>query len=214
MKKREENKTRNRALLVEAGRAVFAKKGFRAARITDITTAAGLAAGTFYKYFEDKRDLFLFIVGELTPTFRKRLREARAFEENEAPEAWVRRGIAAFLDIVQEYPELVRLFLIREFSQNEKFAEVFRQVRAGYEKDLVGDLQRLIEAGTIPPIEAELVTHTIIASIVSLAIEFLEDPEKLREPVLNTLTHMIMGGFREMIRHSEKRRKAESAGGA
>jgi AcrR family transcriptional regulator len=49
---------RTRAKLVGAARDVFAQVPFRQARLTDITTAAGVAAGTFYTYFDSKEEIF------------------------------------------------------------------------------------------------------------------------------------------------------------
>jgi AcrR family transcriptional regulator len=49
---------RTRALLVEAAKQVFEEIPFAESRITDITTAAGVASGTFYTYFDSKEEIF------------------------------------------------------------------------------------------------------------------------------------------------------------
>jgi len=46
-----------RADLLDAATAVFAEKGVGAATVSDVTTAAGVAKGTFYLYFESKEQL-------------------------------------------------------------------------------------------------------------------------------------------------------------
>jgi len=48
---------RTRSVLLDSAISVFAKNGFEATRITDITTHAGLANGTFYNYYPDKQEL-------------------------------------------------------------------------------------------------------------------------------------------------------------
>jgi len=40
----------------------FAEKGYRAASISCIVKTAGIAKGSFYQYFEDKEDLYGFVV--------------------------------------------------------------------------------------------------------------------------------------------------------
>lgn len=47
-----------RQQLVAAARVVFAQKGYHAASVSDIVKEAGVARGTFYNYFEGKRDAF------------------------------------------------------------------------------------------------------------------------------------------------------------
>ncbi len=56
---------RTRARLVGAARQVFEKVPFRQARLTDITTAAGVAAGTFYTYFDSKEEIFREVAEEV-----------------------------------------------------------------------------------------------------------------------------------------------------
>lgn len=56
---------RTRAKLVDAAYRVFARDGFEAARIADITSAAGVALGSFYSYFASKEELFREVAVEV-----------------------------------------------------------------------------------------------------------------------------------------------------
>jgi AcrR family transcriptional regulator len=56
------DKTERRQQILSHAREVFAKRGYHAAKIDDIVAAAGVARGTFYLYFEDKRAIFEEIV--------------------------------------------------------------------------------------------------------------------------------------------------------
>lgn len=53
-----EGKERRRAALLAAARDVFAKRGYARTTVDDIALEAGVARGTFYLYFDDKRDAF------------------------------------------------------------------------------------------------------------------------------------------------------------
>ncbi|HEY1697269.1 MAG TPA: TetR/AcrR family transcriptional regulator [Polyangiaceae bacterium] len=55
-------KAERRQQILSVAREVFAKRGYHAAKIEDIVAAAGVARGTFYLYFEDKRAIFEEIV--------------------------------------------------------------------------------------------------------------------------------------------------------
>jgi len=48
--------------IVQAAMAVFAEKGFAAARLDDIARRAGVSKGALYLYFETKEDLFRAVV--------------------------------------------------------------------------------------------------------------------------------------------------------
>ncbi len=56
---------RTRARLVTAAREVFEEIPFRQARLTDITATAGVAAGTFYTYFDSKEEIFREVAEEV-----------------------------------------------------------------------------------------------------------------------------------------------------
>lgn len=50
-----------REQIVNAGRELFARKGYQRAGVKEIARAAGVAVGSFYAYFPDKQALFLEI---------------------------------------------------------------------------------------------------------------------------------------------------------
>lgn len=51
-----------RQQILTVARDVFARRGYHAAKIDEIVAAAGIARGTFYLYFNDKRAIFEEIV--------------------------------------------------------------------------------------------------------------------------------------------------------
>ena len=53
-----------RERITEAAIAVFAEKGYRSSRVSDVAQAAGVADGTIYLYFKNKEDLLLSIFEE------------------------------------------------------------------------------------------------------------------------------------------------------
>jgi len=56
------NKVERRQRILNHARDVFARRGYHDAKIDDIVAAAGIARGTFYLYFDDKRTVFEEIV--------------------------------------------------------------------------------------------------------------------------------------------------------
>lgn len=45
--------------LIESAHRIFKDKGFRQTSVSDITKEAGMAVGSFYRYFDSKTDIFL-----------------------------------------------------------------------------------------------------------------------------------------------------------
>lgn len=61
-KKSPVSKAERRDQILRAARDVFAKRGYARATVDDIALEAGVARGTFYLYFDDKRDAFAELI--------------------------------------------------------------------------------------------------------------------------------------------------------
>jgi AcrR family transcriptional regulator len=62
---RQEKAAQTRRDLLDAARVVFERKGYLNATITDITTEAGKAAGSFYNHFDGKEALLLALADDI-----------------------------------------------------------------------------------------------------------------------------------------------------
>lgn len=61
---KQERAQKKRQALLESGRTLFLKNGYAQTTAKDIASHAGVATGTFYRYFNDKRQLLLAIFGD------------------------------------------------------------------------------------------------------------------------------------------------------
>jgi AcrR family transcriptional regulator len=57
-----------RARLLRAAREAFGKLGFVATRVDDIVEHAGVSHGTFYRYFQDKKDILVGLTQDVART--------------------------------------------------------------------------------------------------------------------------------------------------
>lgn len=59
---------------------VFAKKGYAAAKVSDITQSASLSPGIIYHYFESKEDLFVAALSQLIEVTNNNLKQIAALD--------------------------------------------------------------------------------------------------------------------------------------
>ena len=59
---REQNRAAYREMMLTAAEQVFGRVGYHEAKMADIASEAGIAAGTIYNYFESKDEIFQAIV--------------------------------------------------------------------------------------------------------------------------------------------------------
>lgn len=133
--------------LLRAAARVFSRKGFEAAQTPEIAAEAGVSTGAFYRYFADKREIFVEVVAQ---HLRQSQQEVMA---KLTPERFVgdgksvpdkRRAIDLVLEVlfarVQRDAELERVYLSMSYSDPE-----VRQLRAQYEHEGCQALAALLE---------------------------------------------------------------------
>jgi len=129
--------------LIDAATALFGAHGYDAVGTPEIAQRAGVSVGTFYRYFEDKHEIYLEIARR---TFVAGYRQTIA---NLGPERFAGRArhetisetIAILFDHVLSQPELMRSF--REMSlRDAQVAEVSR----AFEQVAVARIATLITA--------------------------------------------------------------------
>src|SRR5512133_2637825 len=114
---RERNKERKREALVRAGRALFLAHGFEGTTTRAIAAKAGVASGTFFLYFREKRDLLFHLFREEASQI---LEEAFASEPKDAPlVARLTHVFGRFYAWYAKDPRLSRVFLKELIFQEE-----------------------------------------------------------------------------------------------
>ncbi|TVP53154.1 MAG: TetR/AcrR family transcriptional regulator [Halomonadaceae bacterium] len=81
--KRERKRAANRAAILNAARDCFRDLGYERSTIRDIVGRTDLAAGTFYNYFDDKRDLFASLLRDFMDDLNQRLGQLRETSPDE-----------------------------------------------------------------------------------------------------------------------------------
>ena len=94
--------------ILEAARAVFAKKGFHDTTVDEIAEAAGVAKGTVYLYYRSKQDIYFealrFGFSSLIKTLEREIGETTDVEEK------LRAFIATKLDYCDENRDFFKIY--------------------------------------------------------------------------------------------------------
>jgi AcrR family transcriptional regulator len=132
---------RTRARLMVVGREVFEELGFLDTRIADIASAAGIAVGTFYTYFDSKEQLFMEIVQE----FFESMVPVSLGEAGEDPLEHIRTSHKGYIDFYRANSKMLGLV--------ESVSSIIPQVR-----EMRGEKRRanvLINSRAIERLQAE-----------------------------------------------------------
>lgn len=123
-----------RLALLNAAEEVFGELSYDRASISEITRRAGVAQGTFYNYFPDKRAAFSELVRELNHGLRTAIRAALTDVEDRIE--MERRGFQTFFDYMQRHKALNRIVRESEFVDPETYQWHYATFAKGYTEGL------------------------------------------------------------------------------
>ncbi len=106
---------RTRAAVLDAGEALFAERGFDAARLEDVAQRVGIRRASLVYYYRDKRQLYDAVLARVLGALRDRLEAALG---SEAPlAARLEAAVSAWVAFVGARPALARI-LLREAADS------------------------------------------------------------------------------------------------
>lgn len=186
---------RTRAVLLGAAREAFERDGYLEARVADIARLAGVAHGTFYTYFDSKRDVFRAVMAGV----RDEIAEAITVPGGEGQAGVIERLDLAnrrFLDVYRRNRRLMLLFEqvatidpeIGEYRQRGRRAHVDR-IAAGIER-----LQRRGQADA--GLDARTAAAALVSMLTNFAYHWLAMGEEFDEELAKrTLSRLWAGGI-------------------
>ncbi len=139
-----------RRQILDRARDVFARRGYHQAKIDDIVAAAGVARGTFYLYFHDKRAIF----EELVQRFWQKIVMSMARIDVERPvEPQVLAQVRRILDVFLDDPAMAKIMLSDAAGLDVEFDRRLLAFAADSAKLLEdalhdGQLRGLVKEGT------------------------------------------------------------------
>lgn len=145
-----------RRRLLEAAESVFAELGYHNASIVKLTEAAGVGQGTFYLYFQGKRQIFDELVLDLNHRVRRAMTEASSGAETRAERELL--GFAAFFRFTAEHPALYRIIRQAEFVSPEMLHSHYDKLTEGY----VAGLGEAMEKGEIAAGDPEVLAWALM----------------------------------------------------
>ncbi len=117
----QERSERTYRSLLAAAAKVFPKKGFEGTQMPDVARAAGVSVGAVYRYFEDKRELFLEMIESELATARADVTARLAPEKflGASPEAAIDRVLDVMFDRIQRDPALTKVYLAMALTDRD-----------------------------------------------------------------------------------------------
>jgi AcrR family transcriptional regulator len=178
-----------RSALIEAGRALFAERGYAAVGTEEIVRRAGVTRGALYHHFDGKRGLFRAVYEMLEAELAEKI-AAGALADPDPMKA-LRSGAEMFLDACLE-PEVQRIALLD--APSVLGWDEWREIGAHHGLGLVeAGLTAAIEAGAIPRQPVRPLAHVLIGALdeAAMLVARADDTPAARAEVGETLDRLL-----------------------
>ncbi|MGH8011810.1 MAG: TetR/AcrR family transcriptional regulator, partial [Candidatus Binataceae bacterium] len=132
-----------REQVLRHAKRIFARKGYHRTNIADIISRARIARGTFYLYFQNKRDLFEELLEQVVSELRHRIQRIQVGAGELDPVQQLRNNLRRVLNFVLAERELTDILLNHSVGFDR---ELDARIRDFYEK-IADQIQRSLDLG-------------------------------------------------------------------
>jgi AcrR family transcriptional regulator len=188
--------------LILAALAIFQKKGFAATKIEDIAQAAGVAAGTVYRYFDSKEELFKAVIRDLVIPNLERMEEAAQREIGAA--AQLRAFLRQWAEVLQSSRGCISKLIIAEAGNFPDMVGFYRDEVAGrVSRVLLRIVMEGMDRGEFALADPSVVVRLLISPLVMSSIwrhTFSQGPDNqidfvaLGDTALDLILHGLLAG--------------------
>jgi AcrR family transcriptional regulator len=190
---RADRQAERRTDLLRAARKVFATRGYHEAKVDDIAAQAGVAKGTFYLYFKDKRSIFVELLGALFERISQAI--LRVDVAQDVPEQ-VKHNIRAILAVLLDEPETTQLLLTHAAGMDKDFTENLRAFDRGVRQLLTESLCDGQSLGIVAQGDPALYAIFAIGALKEVLLaSATSDSVVDREGIVKALYALLENGF-------------------
>lgn len=188
------------AEILEAAFLEFSERGYHQTAISDIAKRLGIGHGTFYRHFENKRDILQHVISDIMQKIMALLtgeNAPQAVKNIEEYREQCQRISGRLRAFAQENPLTLKLVLLEATSIDAEMTQFIQNLMhmAGM---LTADyLEHGVEQGFFREnLDYENTGHNIIGMIMNGALRFLANPDDLigLENYGNSIIDLIIGG--------------------
>ena len=157
--------------IISSAERLFHEQGFHVTTITDIVTAASVAAGTFYLYFQDKLSLYRHVLMHYSHEIRSAI--AIATKDMNNRELIEREGLFTFIKFARDNPYAYTI--IWQSLQVDR--QLFEDYYLDFAKRYTRGLNHALELNQIQNVDLRTASFVLmgIANFVGLQVIYLND---------------------------------------
>ncbi|TCK89143.1 TetR family transcriptional regulator [Natranaerovirga hydrolytica] len=130
--------------IINAGLDVFSKYPFKHALTEDIASQAGIAKGSLFQYFKNKRTFYIYLYDYALQKLGEKVNTRFDFTETDIFEI-VQKGMLLKLRLLEDYPYLYNFILQANQEKDEILAKAIQEINTLSEIDMMERLFKNVD---------------------------------------------------------------------
>jgi AcrR family transcriptional regulator len=171
-----------RAQVLQHAKRIFARKGYHHTNVADIIARARIARGTFYLYFQNKKDLFEELLEQVVTELTLRIERLKVGPGQPDPVEQLRANLGRVLSYVLAERELTDILLNHS---------------TGFDRELDDKIQDFYDR---------------IAALIQRSLDLGIEMNLVRKSDTRTVAYCILGGIKEAIAMLSRGKETEISG--
>jgi len=204
-------KAERRQQILNHARDVFAQRGYHAAKIDDIVAAAGVARGTFYLYFQDKRGIFEEILDRVLARIGSTIVTVDPHDANRSVADQVRENIHRIVGILLEDRATTKIFLSDAVGVDPLFDRKLQSFYDELATMLQGSLSDGQALGIVVEGDARLYSYLTLGALKELLYQVvLRGWEQPVDLIVDAMFSFLRDGYLRVDLVPSRSRKAKA----
>jgi AcrR family transcriptional regulator len=162
-----------REQVLRCAQRVFARRGYHAAGIADIIAEAGVARGTFYLYFENKRAIFDELLDRLLGLLVGSVRRITLTPDSPPPLEQMLENVRIVVATLQTHKELTRILLRTAIGIDADFDRKLDELWDRLRDLIKGAMALGAEMGLTRPCDPEIASLCVLGSVKEVMEHYL-----------------------------------------
>ena len=190
-------KEERKKILLRCAKEIFSEKGYYQTSISNIIERAGVARGTFYLYFQSKRDVFNSILDELVKALGEIMKPID-LNSSTPPLEQLRNILRSIAILALEDPDMPRILLNRAIGLDKEFDMKLREFYGAVQGKVESALQHGIALGLVRKCNTQM-TACCILGCVKEVIEFISSEPKTISQLDRFLDEILTFGLQGIL---------------
>lgn len=152
--------------ILDAARKIFAEHGYARTTIDQIANSLNVGKGTVYRYFDDKKSLFLAVFANGMAQVRDTMRAK--IDPVELPQDKINTAVTTFCDFFDNNRDLIEICMQVRSEFKDDYKRIFLDLYSDYIVRIQDNLRKGVEMGIFRELDVERTAEAYSALLQGL----------------------------------------------